>query len=59
MVLNRLKKLRYNSNVMFIDAFKQDINFILGKITRALIMQLRGLSNLDVISIISYLTVET
>lgn len=44
---------------MFIDAFKQDINFILGKITRALIMQLRGLSNLDVISIISYLTVET
>lgn len=46
MVLNRLKKkLRYNSNVMFIDAFKQDINFILGQITRALIMQLRGLSD--------------
>lgn len=43
---------------MFIDAFKQDINFILGKITRALIMQLRGLSD-HVISIISYLTVET
>lgn len=37
---------------MFIDAFKQDIHFILGKITRAE-------DNLDVISIISYLTVET
>lgn len=38
------QKIRHNSNVSFIDAFKQDIN-ILGKITRALIMQLRGLSD--------------
>lgn len=39
------QKIRHNSNVSFIDAFKQDITFILGKITRALIMQLRGLSD--------------
>lgn len=49
---------------MFIDAFKQDINFILGKITRALIHATTWPfrpteDNLDVISVISYLTVET